>query len=101
MSNKYLTVPEGKDPALWEIAQRRASFKVHFITYIIVNGFFWALWLFGGQRYGNGFEARHYMWPVWPMLGWGVGLAFHFAGAYLFPKVNLVENEYQKLKNKQ
>lgn len=92
--------PEGKDPVLWEIAQKRAGFKSHLLTYIIVNGFFWALWFFGGH---NGHEYSHdYLpWPVWPMLGWGIGLAFHFAGAYVFPKANSVEKEYQKLKNNQ
>jgi 2TM domain len=98
MTNQLKNVPEGHDPALWEIAQRRASFKGHLLTYIVVIAFLWGIWFFGNGRYGN---DQHYMWPVWPMLGWGIGLAFHFLGAYVFPKANLVENEYQKLKNKQ
>lgn len=96
MTNQFKNVPEGKDPVLWEIAQKRASFKGHLLAYIIVNAFFWGIWIFDDYRYGE-----HYMWPVWPMMGWGIGLAFHFVGAYVFPKANLVENEYQKLKNKQ
>ena len=90
--------PPGKDPALWEIAQKRASFKSHLLTYIIVNGFFWALWYFTGEDSG---DNNYFPWPVWPMLGWGIGLAFHYAGAYVFPGANSVEREYQKLKNKQ
>lgn len=44
--------PEGKDPQLWDIAQRRASFKRHFTTYLIVNAFLWAVWYFtGDERY--------------------------------------------------
>ena len=38
----YQPAPEGKDPVLWEIAQKRASFKTHAVTYIIVNAFLWA-----------------------------------------------------------
>ena len=95
--------PEGKDPILWEIAQKRASFKSHLLTYLIVNGFFWCLWYFTGDHYdtdtGFGKFAWQFAWPVWPMLGWGIGLAFHFAGAYVFPKANSVEREYEKLKN--
>jgi hypothetical protein len=34
-------------------------------------------------------------------LGWGLGVAFHFARAYLYNETNSVEQEYQKLKNKQ
>lgn len=94
----YQQPPAGKDPELWEIAQKRAEFKSHLLSYIIVNGFFWALWFFSGDRNDNNEFAP---WPVWPMLGWGIGLAFHYAGAYVFPKSNLVEKEYQKLKNKQ
>ena len=41
-----------------------------------------------------------YPWPIWSSLGWGIGLAFHFAGAYVFPKANSVEKEYEKLTNK-
>jgi 2TM domain len=96
MTNQLKNVPEGYDPALWEIAQKRASFKGHLLSYVVVNAFLWGIWIFNTYRHGE-----HYMWPVWPMLGWGIGLAFHFMGAYVFPKANLVENEYQKLKNKQ
>ena len=95
----YQPAPEGKDPALWELAQKRASFKGHLVSYIIVNAFFWVLWYFTGQHVDH--DEMRFPWPIWPMLGWGIGLAFHFAGAYIFPKHNTVENEYQKLKNQQ
>jgi hypothetical protein len=101
MSNYNQQAPEGKDPELWEIAQRRVSFRNHLTAYILVNIFLWALWLFtGNQRSGidvSNWSTHHYPWPIWTTLGWGIGLAFHFAGAYIFPKVNSVENEYQKL----
>jgi 2TM domain len=99
MSHQSQPAPEGKDPVLWEIAQKRASFRGHLVSYLIVISFLWAIWFWSGNNYGNGYN--HYPWPIWPMLGWGIGLAFHYAGAYVFPKVNLVEKEYQKLKNKQ
>jgi hypothetical protein len=95
MSNYQQPVPEGKDPILWEIAQRRASFKSHALAYLIVNLFLWGLWFFNAKDGKSG-----YPWPIWTSLGWGVGLAFHFAGAYVFPKVNSVEKEYEKLSNK-
>ncbi|MBI2126284.1 MAG: 2TM domain-containing protein [Thaumarchaeota archaeon] len=47
---------------------------VHLAIYIIINGFLWALW----ALIGFGFP-----WPAFPSLGWGIGLAFHFAGAWL------------------
>lgn len=81
-----------KDPQLWEIARRRVSFRSHLITYMIIIGFFWALlWIQGGDY--DGFAP----WPIWPTLGWGIGLAFHYMGAYVYPKENSVKKEYEKL----
>ena len=96
--SRYQQPPAGKDPALWEIAQKRAGFKSHLLSYVVVNAFLWAVWYFTGEEYG---DNDYFPWPVWPMVGWGIGLAFHYAGAYIFPKVNSIEREYQKLKNKQ
>jgi hypothetical protein len=99
------TPPEGKDPVLWEIAKKRASFKTHALSYLIVNLFLWGIWYFTGNSNLNmdidGWRWNHYPWPIWTTLGWGVGLAFHFAAAYVFPKANSVEREYEKLKNQQ
>ena len=97
MSN-YQPAPEGKDNALWEIAQKRASFKRHATSYVIINLFLWALWFFTGNHNNEGMW-NDYPWPIWTTLGWGIGLAFSFAGAYLYPQINSTEREYQKLKN--
>ena len=92
MHNYYHT-PEGKDPQLWYLARRRASFRSHFAVYLILSVFFWLLWYFtGGPRYNDGLP-----WPVWPMLGWGIGVAFHYIGAYVSPRSHTVEREYEKL----
>ena len=89
----YSYAPEGKDPQLWQLAQRRASFKRHLATYLILNIFFWVLWYFsGGSRYNEGLP-----WPVWPMLGWGIGVAFHYMGAYVTSGDTTTEKEYEKL----
>ena len=37
----YNPPPPDRDPHLWEIAQRRAGFKSHLATYIVVNIFLW------------------------------------------------------------
>jgi hypothetical protein len=85
--------PQDKDPVLWEVARKRASFKYHLGTYVVMNGFFWLLWAFTGRHdTHSGFP-----WPVWPMLGWGIGLMFHYLGAYVYPKHNSVEKEYEQL----
>ncbi len=54
------------------LARRRAGAKLgwysHAAIYVVVN-----LFLFAISQYGFG-ERR---WSVFPLLGWGVGLAFH------------------------
>lgn len=85
---------EQKDERLWKMAKKRAGFQRSLASYFIVNGFLWAIWWFGDDREGL-------PWPVWPMLGWGIGLVFQYLNAYGGSKDDLAEKEYQKLKNKE
>lgn len=89
--------PGDKDPKLWEIAKKRAGFKSNLITYLIVNAFLWALWYITDGHEHSG----KWPWPIWPTLGWGIGIAFHYFGAYVYPEANSAEREYEKLKRKQ
>ncbi|MBC7946690.1 MAG: 2TM domain-containing protein [Chitinophagaceae bacterium] len=94
---QYTTPPPDKDPALWAIARKRASFKSNLITYLIVNAFIWALWFLTADR--NNYKG--WPWPIWPTLGWGVGIVFHYFSAFVYPESNATEREYEKLKRKQ
>jgi hypothetical protein len=88
-----------RDQALWKKAKNRASFKVHAFTYILVNAALWLIYLFTNGQ--NGF-GNAYPWPIWGMLGWGIGLAFHYFSAYgNMDEKTLAEREYQKLLRKQ
>lgn len=89
----YNTTPAGRDPHLWAIAQRRAAFKGHLISYLVINGLFWAVYYLTDGAHKGG----RVPWPLFPTLGWGIGLLFHYLGAYVFPQSNRVEQEYQKL----
>ena len=82
-----------KDPELWELAKKRADFKSHFATYLVLTPFFWLVWLLTGSDTSDyGFP-----WPIWPTFGWGIGVVFHYLGVYVFHKYNMVEKEYEKL----
>jgi hypothetical protein len=85
-----------QDRALWEIAKRRASFKRHLLSYVVVIGFLWAIWALGGKHNDSRFP-----WPIWATLGWGIGIVFHYLGAYAFPREMSVEKEFEKLKKEQ
>ena len=48
--------------------KKKAEFRSHVSSYVLVNAMLVAIWAFtdGG-----------YFWPIWPILGWGVGIGFH------------------------
>ena len=56
-----------RDAAIMRIEAKR-GFNVHAALYLIVNLLLVFIW---------GFSDVGYFWPVWPIVGWGVGLAFH------------------------
>lgn len=82
-----------RDPEKWEIAKSRASFRPHLATYIVINAFLWAIWFFTDDN----FERGEIPWPAWSTAGWGIGLLFHYLGAFVFPRHNSVQREYEKL----
>lgn len=95
MENSGYSQSTGRDPQLWEIARRRVSFKYHLGTYIVIIGFLWAIWFFNGNA--QRMDGTNYPWPAWPTFGWGIGLFFHYLGAYVHLKENSTEKEYEKL----
>jgi hypothetical protein len=87
------TQAQQPDHDLWQLAKKRVKFKKHLITYLIVNVFLWLLWL--------SFESNDYStipWPLFPTLGWGIGLAFEYAGTYWLRDKFSVQMEYERLK---
>lgn len=48
------------------------SLAIHVRTYFVFCVFFVLIWAFSGGGY---------FWPIWPMLGWGVGVASHWAAS--------------------
>ena len=93
---------EKKDPELWKVAQKRAGFKYHVLIYFIMNFFFWTLWYISLKNISTPPPERldTIPWPVWPMVGWGIGIFFNYLAAYRSGN-SLANKEYQKLKNKQ
>lgn len=81
-----------RDEAIWKLAEARTGFKRHLLSYVVVNLFFIGIWYFSGGRNGR------YFWPVWPMLGWGISIVFHYLGVYQSSSFFSVEREYEKLK---
>ncbi len=46
------------------------GFRTHLTVYLVVNAFLIAVWAASGGGY---------FWPIWPILGWGIGVWSHAA----------------------
>jgi hypothetical protein len=55
-----------REAAVRRLKAKRA-FAMQATLFILVNILLVAVWAFTG---------RGYFWPIWPFLGWGIGLAF-------------------------
>jgi hypothetical protein len=83
------------------LARRRAGAKMgwylHATVYVLVN-----LLLLALSRHGFG----HRPWSVFPVLGWGVGLALHGVSVFVLGKGSslrerMVERERERLRRQQ
>lgn len=78
-------------------ARRRAAaklgFYIHAAVYVLVNAILLAI---------NLSASPGQLWFIWPLLGWGIGLASHafgvYAGAGLMQR--LIERELRRDNNK-
>ena len=53
--------------------QARAEFRGHLVSYVLVNLLLIGIWAASGAGY---------FWPIWPIMGWGIGIGFHAAEAF-------------------
>lgn len=83
------------DDRLWRMARKRANFKKSLYSYLVINAFLWGIWWFTGSKTSG---SHHYPWPIWVMLGWGLGLGFQYFEAYQGDKNDMAIEEYKKLK---
>lgn len=90
-------IMESTDQQLWAIARSRAKFKRSLGSYSIVIPFLWVIWFLTSQDK----DINRIPWPIWPMLGWGIGLAIQYLKAYVIQVGSLEQREYDKLKNNQ
>ncbi len=87
---------EQRDERLWQMAKKRANFQRSLVSYFVIIAFLWFIWWYSQGRHGVGDRMP---WPIWVMIGWGVGIIFQYLNAYGGSKKDLVDKEYEKLKN--
>ena len=88
-----------RDPYLWKQAKARVGFKMHLNSYLIVNAGLWLIWALSSFGFrSSDSENWIFPWPIFPMLGWGIGLTMHYFSVYHGKNERaMIEREYQKL----
>ncbi|MBC7571173.1 MAG: 2TM domain-containing protein [Spirosoma sp.] len=97
------TTPQ-RDEFLWKQAKKRVGFKLHLRSFLIVNAGLWLIYLVQtiGSTGDLNFTGRHFPWPLFAMIGWGIGLTSHYFSVYnQSGERDMAEREYQKLMNEQ
>jgi hypothetical protein len=62
------------DPGPRAVVKHRRDLGRHVAAFVVVNLFLIAIWAASGAGY---------FWPIWPLLGWGLGLASHGSERFL------------------
>lgn len=89
-------VAEMTEQERYELARKRVNAKMGFFhhlgVYLVVNIILVMIWLFTGADY---------FWPIYPILGWGIGLLMHGLSLFVWgnPQMmnRLVEKELEKM----
>lgn len=55
------------------LREKKLDFRRHFRTYLVMSIFFVSLNILGGS---------HQFWAIWPILGWGIGVAMQGLSLY-------------------
>ncbi len=100
---EYLAPPTGHDGTEQgdaELRQRavkrledKRGLAAHALAYVCVNLLLVAIWFVTGAAF---------FWPVFPIFGWGIGLAFH-AWDVLWPTAGeqAIQSEMERLRHRQ
>ena len=72
--------------------QDRRGLMAHALAYLSVNVLLIAVWFAAG---------RGFFWPLFPLFGWGIGLAFHTWGVFWpEPGEDQVDREIERIRRR-
>ena len=71
--------------------KKKRDFATHVVVYVLVNAFLVAIWAFTG---------RDFFWPIFPILGWGIGLGANAWDVYGRKPISegVIEREMSRLR---
>ena len=72
--------------------EAKLGFFIHLAVYIVVNGLLIII---------NMSTSPKYLWFIWPLIGWGIGVIFHGLGVFFLTsgagiKERFIEKEMKK-----
>jgi len=80
---------ELRDQALKQLKKKR-EFSADLFAYVLVNAFLVGIWAVTGSGF---------FWPIFPILGWGLGIFFHAWDVYQRPPTeDQIRKEMDRLK---
>jgi len=71
--------------------RKKRDLQAHLLAYIMVNLLLNGVWLLT--------SAGGFYWPIFPLLGWGIGIAFHAWDVYapVNPREDRIRREMDRL----
>ncbi|MEN0002631.1 MAG: 2TM domain-containing protein [Bacteroidota bacterium] len=67
--------------------KKKRGFYSHFSSYVVMGAFFFIL---------NYLTSPGNWWFHWPMLGWGIGIGFHYVDVFGIPGVGDMDKAWEK-----
>lgn len=68
-------------------AKAKVEFRIHLINYFVINTILAVI---------NLTVTPEYMWFVWPLLGWGIGIIFHALKVFYLGNTSIKERMIEK-----
>jgi uncharacterized RDD family membrane protein YckC len=69
----------------------KTGFKIHLFVYLAVSALLVVIWAFTTARLPY---PGSFFWPVFPILGWGIGVALH--GYFVYRRRPYTEEQIQR-----
>jgi hypothetical protein len=87
--------PESMRDRAFKRIQERRDFFAHLTVFVLVNGSLIVIWAL--------VSPDSIFWPMFPLLGWGVGLVMHAWDVFLAPDITEadVEREVERMTHRQ
>ena len=90
MEARAQTEDELREQALRRLKKKR-DFKTHVLMYVVVNAFLVVIWAL---------TSEGFFWPIFPILGWGIGLGANAWDVYGRKPISEgeIQNEISRLR---